>query len=594
MKVRTDSQSWRLAALRQSMVKVGFDGWIVGREDMYQGEEVPAGEERLAYISGFTGSAGFAVILVKTAGLFSDGRYSLQMETQTSQDDWQCNTISDMTFENWLKAKQLAEGFTIGIDARLVTLSGFERFERVVVAEGGKLLSHSENLLDAFWQDRPPTPPAKIWQMPFKFSGKTVTKKLDDLAIQLQDNDCEAVLITRVDSVNWLVNMRGADLPCTPITLCFALFHRQSGLHILRDEVGFCSMLSPVLSDRVMASSMASLPALLERIGEGRIMVDAESLPKILSEQILASRVKTVQATCLISTAKACKNEAELEGFRSAHRRDGVAMVEFFCWLDQAMQMPDTGFFESEIATRLLAFRQQQEGFISPSFNTIAGSGPNGAIVHYRAIAGEDRQLLADDMLLLDSGAHYCNGTTDITRTITTGKPPSRAVTAYTHVLRAHICLAQANFPCGTTGQQLDAITRLPLWAADMDFAHGTGHGVGHVLSVHEGPVSISKSGTKALETGMVLSNEPAYYQNGEWGIRIENLVAVGAANDAGFLHLETISLCPFDRRLIDKALLNANEISWVDQYHRNVEAELLHYLSKTAKPWLKSACHPL
>ena len=589
-----DGQSWRLVALRQSMVKAGFDGWIVGREDMYQGEEVPAGEERLAYISGFTGSAGFAVVLEKTAGLFSDGRYSLQMETQTSQDDWQCNTIPDMTCENWLKAKQLAEGFTIGIDARLVTLSGFERFERAVVAAGGKLLSHSENLLDAFWQDRPPMPPAKIWQMPYKSSGKTVTEKLDDLGKQLQENDCEAVLITRVDSVNWLVNMRGADLPCTPITLCFALFHRQSGLHILLDEVRFCQMLSPVLGNRVTASPLANLPALLEKIGEDRIMVDAESLPKVLFEQILASPVKTVQATCLISTAKACKNETELEGFRAAHRRDGVAMVEFLCWLDQAIQMPDIGFFESEIATRLLSFRQQQDGFISPSFNTIAGSGPNGAIVHYRAIVGEDRQLLADDMLLLDSGAHYCDGTTDITRTITTGIPPNRAITAFTHVLRALICLAQAKFPYGTTGQQLDAITRAPLWAADMDFAHGTGHGVGHVLSVHEGPASISKRGTIALETGMVLSNEPAYYQNGEWGIRIENLVTVGAASDAGFLHLETITLCPFDRRLINKALLNTDEISWVDQYHHTVEAELLHYLSDAAKLWLRNACHPL
>ncbi|MDC1382433.1 M24 family metallopeptidase [Candidatus Puniceispirillum sp.] len=594
MNAETDSQSLRLATLRQLMVKVGFDGWIVGREDMYQGEEVPAGEERLAYISGFTGSAGFAVILGKTAGLFSDGRYSLQMETQTSQSDWQCNTISDMTFENWLKAKQLAEGFTIGIDAWLVTKSGFERFEGAVLAAGGKLLSHSENLVDAFWQDRPPMPSAKTWQMPYEFSGKTVAKKLDDLATQLQDNDCEAVLITRVDSVNWLVNMRGADLPCTPITLCFALFHPQTGLHILLDEMESCPMLSKVLGDCVMVSPLASLPSLLERIGQGNVMVDPASLPKMLFEQILVSPVKIVQATCLISTTKACKNEAELQGFRAAQRRDGVAMVEFLCWLDHAMQMPDTGFFESEIATRLLAFRQRQEGFISPSFNTIAGSGPNGAIVHYQAIAGADRQLLADDMLLLDSGAHYFDGTTDITRTIATGTPPNRAVTAFTHVLRAHICLAQANFPYGTTGQQLDAITRAPLWAANMDFAHGTGHGVGHLLSVHEGPASISKRGTIALEAGMVLSNEPAYYQNGEWGIRIENLVVVGAANNAGFLHLETITLCPFDRRLIDKALLNADEISWVDQYHCTVKAELLHHLSDAAKLWLRNACHPL
>ena len=429
-----------------------------------------------------------------------------------------------------------------------------------------------------------------MWQMPIKFAGKTVAEKLNDLAMKLRDKDCEAVLITRADSVNWLVNMRGADLPCTPITLCFALFHRQTGLYMLGDGVVFPQL----LGSTVEALPLASLPTLLEKIGDGRMMIEVESLPKMLFEQISGSLVKTVRAACPISTAKACKNDAELAGFRAAHCRDGVAMVEFLYWFDQAMQATSAHIFENEIATKLLAFREQQDGFIGSSFNTIAGSGPNGAIVHYRAIAGEDRQLLANDMLLLDSGAHYRDGTTDVTRTITIGKPPDGAVRAFTHVLKSHIGLAKAKFPKGTTGQQLDAIARAPLWAVDMDFAHGTGHGVGHVLSVHEGPASISKRGTIVLNAGMVLSNEPAYYQNGYWGMRIENLVVVSAMNDAGFLQLETITLCPFDRRLINKHLLNSDEISWVDNYHRKVASKLLPHVSTPAKAWLKAACRPL
>ncbi len=590
MTILTDRRSRRLANLRQLMTKAGFDGWIIGREDMYQGEEVPASEERLAYLSGFTGSAGFAVVLSEMAGLFSDGRYSLQMEAQTNKDDWECNTIPNMDCEDWLKVSKLSDGFTIGIDGRLVSVSGFEKFERAILSAGGKLVSHSENLLDKLWLDRPQISNGSIWRVPKKIAGKTVTEKLDELGNQLQRLGCEAILITRADSVNWLANMRGTDLPCTPIKLCFALFHRLTGFYILGDEEG----LRPVLSDDVKAVPLAALPALLQTIEAGGLLIEPTSLPKIMFDQILESAVKTKRTTCLVTKTKARKNDTELDGFRLAHRRDGVAMVEFLCWLDREMEVPDASFFESDIAKKLLTFRQHQDGFIVSSFNTIVGSGPNGAIVHYRAIAGEDRQLRVNDILLLDSGAHYECGTTDITRTITTGTPPEGAATAFTHVLRAHIRLAETKFPKGTTGLQLDAIARAPLWAAEMDFAHGVGHGVGHILSVHEGPASMSKRGKVALEVGMVLSNEPGYYQNGDWGIRIENLVVVNLANDPSFLQFETITLCPLERRLIDKNLLNRNEISWVNSYHQMVSAVLMPHLSGPAKIWLKAACDPL
>ena len=590
MTVLTDRRSSRLANLRKLMTKAGFDGWIIGREDMYQGEEVPAGEERLAYLSGFTGSAGFAIVLGKMAGLFSDGRYSLQMEAQTNKDDWECNTIPNVNCEDWLKAAQLSDSFKIGIDGRLVSVTGFERFERAVRAAGGTLVSHSENLLDKLWLDRPQISHGSIWRIPHKSAGKTVAEKLDKLSNQLQEFDCEAILITRADSVNWLANMRGTDLPYTPIKLCFALFHRLTGLYIFGDEAA----LRPVLSDTVKAVPFATLPALLQTIGESGLMIEAASLPKVMYDQIIESAVKTTQTTCPVTKTKACKNDAELNGFRVAHRRDGVAMVEFLCWLDQKMEVPNSGIFESDIAKKLLTFRQQQDGFIVSSFNPIVGSGPNGAIVHYHAIAGEDRRLRANDILLLDSGAHYECGTTDITRTITIGTPPEGAATAFTHVLRAHIRLAETKFPKGTTGQQLDAIARAPLWAVEMDFAHGVGHGVGHILSVHEGPASISKRGEVVLEAGMVLSNEPGYYQSGDWGIRIENLIVVNVAIEPSFLQFETITLCPLERRLIDKTLLSRGEIGWVNSYHQIVLASLLPHLSGPAKVWLKAACRPL
>ena len=580
----------RLETLRSSMAAAGFDGWIIGREDMYQGEEVPAGDERLAYLSGFTGSAGFAVVLGDRAGLFSDGRYSLQMPAQTNSADWDCNTIPDVTCEDWLKTAGLANGAIIAIDGRLVTVSGFRRFEKSVLAAGGTLVCHHENLLDQQWHDRPALPPAASWQMPIENAGKSLAEKSDDLAAHLDAKDCAAVLLTRVDSVNWLVNMRGGDLPCTPVNLCFALYHRETGLCLLGDQ----SRLQPVLTPDITVAPLTQLPAMLGDMGDGRLMIEAASLPKMLFEQIVASGVQTCEADCPLTIEKARKTPAELRGFRAAHQRDGVAMVEFLCWLDQAASTPFSSITESDLADKLLAFRRRQDGFLAPSFNTIAGSGPNGAIVHYRAIAGVDRELASDDLLLLDSGGHYRDGTTDITRTIAIGTPPKGAVAAYSHVLQSHIHLAMAKFPTGTNGKQLDAIARAPLWAAGLDFAHGTGHGVGHVLSVHEGPASISKRGDVALEAGMVLSNEPGYYQTGDWGIRIENLIVVTPAKQTGFLEFETITLCPLDRRLIDKTLLVADEIGWIDHYHRAVYEQLHPHLSPIAKSWLEAACRPL
>ncbi len=577
----------RLSRLRQAMAATGLSGWIIGREDMFQGEEVPAGDERLAFISGFTGSAGFAVVTADCAVLFSDGRYRLQMQVQTNPVHWQCRTLPEQSVEVWLGELDLGDDWTIGIDDRLVTLNGYEKIERAILDAGGKLESRAENLVDEIWSDQPSLAPAVPWLMPDVISGRTMPEKLAALDEELLAKSCAGILLTRVDAVNWLINQRGADLDFTPVNLCFAFYSRQGGLSLLGDQ----QRLSALQGEGISVLSLDQLPNLLADLGGAAVMIEPASLPHSLFSMFLASTVQVVRDTCPVTRMKAHKTRAELDGFRAAHQRDGVALVEFLCWLSQNMK---SGLGECKIAEQLLVFRQQQDGFITPSFATIAGSGPNGAIVHYHAIYGADRCLQENDLLLLDSGAHYKDGTTDITRTIAIGTPPEGSATAFTQVLKAHINLALAVFPKGTTGQQLDALARAPLWAAKMDFEHGTGHGVGHVLSVHEGPASISKRGNVPLDAGMVLSNEPGFYKPGAWGIRIENLVAVNELIDEDFMALETLTLCPIDRHLIVKDLLDQREINWVNTYHKQVRATLYDDCSIAAKAWLEIATAPI
>ena len=591
----SDVMTSRLAALRSAISANNIAGWYIGREDLYQGEEVPAGDERLAYISGFTGSAGFGVVMADCAALFSDGRYTLQMVTQTDQANWMSHTLPDASFEAWLGGLDLPAGWVLGIDSRLVTLEGYRKIEAAVTDADGVLVGFDHNLIDSVWPDRPVLPPAQPWPMPDAITGRSLTEKLASLDDYLATQNCDAILITRVDAVNWLINQRGHDLEFTPVTLCFAFYGRGTGLCLLGDV----PRLTPLQTAGFTIKPLDDLAVLLVALGDGQLMFEPSSLPYCLFRVIEAASARQVEKSCQVTVMKSQKTAAELRGFHAAHQRDGVAMVEFLCWLDRRHI---EGISECAIGEKLLAFRQQQDGFVAPSFATIAGSGPNGAIVHYRAIAGKDRMLQDDDVLLLDSGAHYRDGTTDITRTIAIGSPPEAAAFAYSHVLKAHINLATALFPAGTTGQQLDVLARAPLWTAQMDFAHGTGHGVGHVLSVHEGPAGISKRGMVPLQAGMILSNEPGFYQTGAWGIRLENLVAVTpvvAGSDAtkqggAFFCFETITLCPFDRRLILPDLLDARERQWINDYHQKVYDRLSASCSPTAKTWLRAATEPI
>ena len=583
-----DGVKTRLAELRAQMAKQRLDGMVIGREDMFQGEEVPPGDERLAYISGFSGSAGYAFVTADAAALFSDGRYSLQMLAQTDPADWQCYTLPQDGLVDCFE-RHSVDGLTIGIDPRLVTMTNYGRFNDSISTAGGRVTALDINPIDAIWYDQPPMPAPSAWRMDDAVAGQCVADKLQVLAENLRQQNVRAALLTRVDSVNWLVNMRGGDLPCTPVNLCFAFFDCDQGLTLLGDA----DRLASISDQNIAVMPLADLPHLLASCAGDAVLVEPASIPQSLSFVIAASDVEMVAGACPVTPMKALKNQTEISGFRQAHHHDGVAMVKFLHWLSG---IEPASYTESQIATTLEQFRSQQPEFLLPSFATIAGAGPNGAIVHYRAVAGQDRTLCDGDILLLDSGGHYQTGTTDITRTllIGDGPPPSDVVDAFTHVLRGHIALAMAHFECGASGQQLDGIARSPLWSAGLQFAHGTGHGVGHVLSVHEGPASISKRGAVAIEAGMVLSNEPGYYQTGDWGIRIENLIVVTPAKQTGFLEFETITLCPLDRRLIDKTCLDAGEIDWIDRYHRAVYEQLHPHLSPMAKSWLEAACCPL
>ena len=576
----------RLQALRAQMNAHNIDAWVIGREDMYQGEEVPAGDERLAYVSGFTGSAGTAIVFADRAALFSDGRYSLQMEKQTDADAWSCHTMPDVEIGAWLKTQELS-GRTVGVDARLITLSAFDKLSASMREAGLSLKAMMDNPVDMIWQDRPIAEAVPAVSMADDVAGETIDSKLDWLAGKLTDFGCDAVLLSRAEAVNWLANIRGRDLACTPITLAFALFHRENGLIILADR----QRILPVLNEHMAVVPLEQLDELLEPLAGCDFMIDPASLPKALHDVISDGGVNIVTSPCPVTKMKAQKNVVELDGFRKAHQIDGVVMAEFLCWLNHAdvAQMR-----ESALADKLLSMRATHPDFIAPSFETISGSGANGAIVHYRAVAGQDSLIQNDSLFLLDSGAHYRFGTTDITRTILIGHADDEMRRAFTAVLQGHIALARAHVPVGTTGLQLDTIARTPIWSAGLDYAHGTGHGVGHVMSVHEGPASISKRGSLPVSAGMVLSNEPGYYKTGSWGIRIENLVAVKPSSQDGFIEFETLTMSPIDRRLIDKSMLSEAEIVWVDIYHQWVLSQIGADLSPQCHEWLIAACATL
>ncbi len=587
----------RLARLRAALSDIGVDGYLLPRSDAHMGEYVASCDERLAWLTGFTGSAGFCIVLPDTAGLFVDGRYRVQARAQAAEDFTIVNWPETRPAE-WLRTA-CPDGGTIGFDPWLHTPDEIETIERDL--KGSQIrLSPLDNQIDPLWSDRPPAPMSPARPYPETLAGRSSTEKRTLIATALRENDQSACILTQPDSICWLLNIRGSDLPRLPVMQAFAIMHDDGRVDLFTHPEK-CTDL--VFDEGVsLRPSEAFEPAL--RTLSGVVRLDKASVPLRIVNLLQEAAISTtfMQDPCLMPKAR--KTEAELAGARAAHLRDGAAMVEFLCWLDgQADALladPAHELTEIDIARHLEACRAATGALQDLSFDTISGSGPNGAIVHYRVTEDSNRRLLPGDLMLVDSGGQYLDGTTDITRTIAIGPVGTLEAQCFTAVLKGMIAISRTRFPRGVAGSHLDALARYPLWMMGRDYDHGTGHGVGAFLSVHEGPQRLSRLSTVPLAEGMILSNEPGYYREGAFGIRLENLIAVrkGVPPEGGdareWLDFETLTLAPIDRRLVLAQEMSADERAWLDNYHDRVCTLLRPLVSDSAARWLDAACQPL
>lgn len=582
----------RLAALRDSLARAGVDGFVVPRADEFLGEYVPPSGERLAWLTGFTGSAGLAIVLADRAAVFTDGRYTTQLAQQTDPELWERRHLVEEPPAAWLK--EHAAGRRIGYDPWLHPQAALDR----LAASGATLVPLPANPLDAIWADRPaaPTAPAEPW--PEEFAGRSAAEKREAIAAELRAAGQHAVILGDAHSVAWLLNMRGGDLDHTPLALAFALLRDDASVTLFMDPAKAGPSLREALGNAVSIEPRDALPAALAALKERTVRLDPEATPAWFAATLRDAGAEIAPAPDPVRLPRACKTEAERNGARAAHRRDARAMARYLCWF--AAEAPRGELTEMEAAARLLHFRRAEDRFRAESFPAIAGAGEHGAIIHYRATEDSNRAIHPNESFLIDSGAQYLDGTTDITRTLWTGPdaPPAELRTRYTLVLRGMIALASTHFPEGVAGPHLDAIARRPLWEAGLDYDHGTGHGVGAFLSVHEGPVAFSRNAaTVPLREGMILSDEPGFYLPGAYGIRIENLLLVRADAVAGprrWFRFETLTLVPFDRALIDAGALSTAERAWIDAYHGRVLVEIAPGLDGPTANWLRAACAPL
>ncbi|KKC35594.1 X-Pro aminopeptidase [Devosia epidermidihirudinis] len=577
----------RLAALRGALAKAGVDAFLVPRADAHRGESVPPGEARLAYMTGFTGSAGFAVVGADKAGLFVDSRYTLQAPAQTD--------TKAVTIHEWLQGglsveigDYVPEGGIIAYDPWLHTPGEIRDLAEKLA--GRATLKPSANLVDTIWADRPGAPVTPIEFLGHNRSGKNASDKIAELQAALATDHADATVLTLPESICWLLNMRGRDVPNTPFVLGFAIVP-QTGLPTLYlDAAKITAELSQSLDGIAHVASSDTLPAALASLGkDGKaVLIDPASAPEAIAASLKNAGAKLIEKRDPVLLPKSRKNDAELGGMREAHRLDGIALAKFLSWFDSAAPKGDQT--EIGLVTALEAFRREEETCVDASFDTISGAGPNGAIVHYRVTTKTDRTLQPGELMLLDSGAQYLAGTTDITRTMSTGSSTPEQRDRFTRVLKGMIAISMAKFPKGTSGAQIDVLARQFLWQDGVTYNHGTGHGVGAYLGVHEGPIGISSRYTMPLELGNVISNEPGYYKAGEYGIRIENLIVVVESASPGFLEFETITLAPIDTRLVDKTLLTEAERVWLNSYHQRVWDEIGPLVSGSTREWLKGA----
>ena len=583
----------RLAALRAVMAARGLDGFLVPRADAHQGEYVADCDARLAWLTGFTGSAGFCAVLAGVAGIFVDGRYRVQVRDQVAEDftpvDWPETRLGP-----WLRA-QLSEG-TVGFDPWLHTVQEVAEL-RDTLRGSGLALTATDNLVDAVWTDRPAPPDAAFFAHDADRAGETAAAKRARLAADLRDAGHRVAVLTLPDSIAWLLNIRGADIPRNPVPQGFALL-MDDGTCQLFARPGKADAIADHLGPDVTVLAQEAFLAALTDL-DGPVRIDPASCPQAVADALAAHDIEVVHGADPCVQPKALKTAAEIAGTTEAHLRDGAAMCRFLHWLDETA--PTGGLTEIDAVRALEGFRRDTGVLRDIAFDTICGAGPHGAIVHYRVTEATNSPVTPGDLLLVDSGGQYADGTTDITRTLATGPVGAEEKACFTRVLQGMIALSRARFPQGVAGRDLDSIARYPLWQAGLDYGHGTGHGVGVYLCVHEGPQGFTRAPSRGhvpLEPGMILSVEPGYYREGAFGIRLENLVVVQEAPAMGdnrpMLCLQTLTWVPIDRRLIDVAALTPAERDWIDRYHADTLARIGPRLDGPARNWLAAACAPL
>jgi Xaa-Pro aminopeptidase len=588
----------RVHALRTELARRGLTGFIVPRADRHQNEYVPPSEERLAWLTGFSGSAGVAVVLMERAALFTDGRYTLQAREQVDTSIFEIVHLVETPPHQWLE-ENLSKHDCIGYDPWLHTVEGAEKPEKACAAAGATLIAVEPNPLDALWTDRPGPPLGPIKVHDLRFAGEEAATKLSRLRPEISKLRADALVISDPHNVAWTFNIRGSDVAHTPLPLAFAIVPREGRPVLYVDGRKLSNEVRHELAALADIREPSDFSADLASLGKSHktVRLDQATAADALARLIVNHGGKVTRGADPIALMKAVKNSVEIAGARAAHVRDGAALVRFLAWLDGAAA--GGTLTEIEAVEALESFRRETRVLKDVSFPTIAGAGADGAIVHYRVTRKTNRPLAAGELFLIDSGAQYEDGTTDVTRTVAIGTPTEEMRERFTLVLKGHIAIARAVFPDGTTGAQLDSLARQFLWAAGLDFDHGTGHGVGSYLSVHEGPARLSKLGTVALKRGMILSNEPGYYKTSAYGIRIENLVLVTEAAavpgaEKPLNGFETLTLAPIDCRLVNAEVLTPDEIRWLDDYHGRVASTLAPLVDAGTRRWLKSATRPL
>jgi Xaa-Pro aminopeptidase len=583
----------RLKALRAELAKRGIDGFVVPHADEHQNEYLPANAERLAWLTSFTGSAGTAVVLKDKSAIFVDGRYTLQVRKQTDTSLFEPRDLVAEGPQGWLP-DNLPAGAKLGYDPWLTTANGVATLRQAAEKAGGSLVACPSNPIDAVWTDRPEAPQGEAVPHPFNLSGEDSKAKRARVVESLKKAKADAAVITLCDSVCWLFNIRGSDIPHTPFVLALAILHADGSAELFLDEEKRGPGLAAHLGDGVHLKPASAFTAALDGLKGKHVLVDPATAASAIFDRLDHAGAKLIRAADPCQLPKACKNPLEIEGTRKAHIRDGAALSRFLCWF--AREAPNGALTEIAAAEALEGFRRATNYLSDLSFDSISGAGANGAIVHYRVTRSTNRIIANNEMFLIDSGAQYPDGTTDVTRTVIVGAPTADMKDRFTRVLKGHIALATVRFPEGTIGMQLDCFARRPLWEAGLDYDHGTGHGVGSYLAVHEGPQNISKRPVnQALLPGMICSNEPGYYKTGEYGIRIENLVVVSEpkpvpGGERPMMSFETITLAPIDLNLVEPGLLTDGERLWLNGYHARVFETLRPLLDEETGAWLEQA----